>query len=152
MPFSTDTLALDVLSADPGSPANGQIWYNSTTNSVRSWQNGAVVDLGSGGGLSKAQHDALRSLIHFIDGGPAEGFASGSYRENTGTAFPSAIIWWTSAVKTLKIVEKDITYTGAFPTTIAWKMYDAAGSLLVTVTDTITYSGAFETHRARTIA
>jgi hypothetical protein len=98
-----------------------------------------------------ADHAALRQLIHFIDNGPAEGFAS-AYRENTGGAFPSSVIWWTSPAKVSKIVEKNITYTGAFPTSFEWKMYDTDGStVLAVVTDTITYSGAFESSRTRTI-
>jgi hypothetical protein len=50
MPFEIDVLSLDVLSADPGTPSNGQVWYNSTTGTIRSYQNGAVVTLGAGGG------------------------------------------------------------------------------------------------------
>jgi len=115
-----------------------------------------VVDLTAGGsGISKGTHDALRSLIHFIDNGPAEGFASGAYRETLPAAdpFPTSVTWWTSSGKTDKIVEKLITYTGAFPTTIQWKVYDTDGStVLLTVTDTISYSGPFETSRTRAIA
>lgn len=105
-----------------------------------------------GSGLTAEQHEVLRQLIHFIDNGPTSGFASGAYRENVGGVFPTSITWWTSAAKTHKIVEKLLTYTGAFPTTIQWKMYDTDGStVLATVTDTITYSGAYETSRTRTI-
>lgn len=112
-----------------------------------------IFNLRSGSGLSEAAHRTLRQLIHFIDNGPAEGFASGAYRENTGGVFPTSIIWWTSSAKTHKIVEKLLTYAGAFPTTIQWKMYAVDGStVLATVTDAITYSGAFETDRTRTIA
>ncbi len=104
-------------------------------------------------GLSEAQHKIFRHLIHFIDNGPAEGFASGAYREMTGTVFPTAIVWWVSDSKVDKIVEKLITWTGINPTTIVWKIYDTDGStVLATVTDTITYSGVFETSRTRTIA
>lgn len=105
------------------------------------------------GGMSEAQHKVLRQLIHFIDGGPAEGFTSGAYREVTGTVFPSAIIWYDQAgAGKKKIVEKTIGYTGAFPTTVTWKVYDAAETLLATVSDAITYSGPFETSRTRTIS
>jgi hypothetical protein len=115
--------------------------------------NTGVFDLRSGSGLTEAAHRTLRQLIHFIDEGPANGFASGAYRENTGTVFPTAIIWYDDNTKVKKLVEKLLTYTGAFPTTIQWKMYDVDGStVLATVTDAITYSGAFETNRTRTIA
>lgn len=105
------------------------------------------------GGLTENAHKILRQLIHFIDNGPAEGFASGAYREVTGTVFPTAIIWWESSSKVKKIVEKLITWTGATPTQIQWKVYDTDGtSVLATVTDTVSYSGPFETSRTRAIA
>lgn len=98
-------------------------------------------------------HAAIRQLIHFIDNGPCETFASNAYREMTGTVFPTAIIWYESSGKTKKIVSKDITWTGVLPSPIVWKIYDTDGStVLATVTDTITYSGVFETSRTRTIA
>jgi hypothetical protein len=104
-------------------------------------------------GISRQQHKALRQLIHFIDNGPAEGFASGAYRETTGTTFPTAVIWYDSAGPgKRKIVEKTIAWTGPFPTTITWKIYDSSEVLLATVTDAIAYSGPFETSRTRTIA
>ncbi len=106
--------------------------------------------------LTPTQHDALRQLIHLADGGgPYALAASGAYREITPSAdpFPTSVIWWTSSGKTAKILEKTITYTDAFPTTIEWKVYDTDGStVLVTATDVITYTDVFETSRTRTIA
>lgn len=121
--------------------------------------NAGVFNLRSGSGLTKSQHDALRSLIHFIDDGPAEGFATGAYKETlpAGSPFPTSIIWWESSSKLKKIVEKTITRSGGgatpvAPTPIVWEMYDTDGStVLVTVTDTIAYSGVFETSRTRAI-
>ena len=93
-----------------------------------------------------------RVLEKFIEA-PAEGWPTGVYKETTGTVFPTAIIWWTTSGKTAKIVSKGITWTGAFPTTIVWKMYAADGTtVLATITDTISYSGPFETSRTRSIA
>lgn len=104
-------------------------------------------------GITRAEHRALRQLIHFIDDGPAEGFASGAYKETTGTVFPTAIVWWESVSKLKKIVERLITWTGANPTTDQWKSYDTDGTtVLWIVTDTISYTGPFETSRTRTIA
>ena len=106
--------------------------------------------------FSEAQHNALRVLVHLADGsGPMENFASDAFREILPSAdpFPTSVIWWESSSKLKKIVEKTITYTGVFPTTIEWKAYDTDGtSVLATVTDSITYSGPFETSRTRTIA
>jgi hypothetical protein len=111
------------------------------------------VQLGAASGISEAQHKALRHLIHFISSGPAEGFASGAYQETTGTVFPTAVIWYDKAgVGKKKIVEKTIAWTGVNPTTITWKIYDAAETLLATVTDTVSYSGVFETSRTRAIS
>lgn len=111
----------------------------------------------AGGGITEGTHQTLRQLIHLADGvgGPMEGFASGAYRETLPVAdpFPTSITWWESNAKLKKIVEKLITWTGAFPTTIQWKAYDTDGTtVLATVTDAITYSGPFETSRTRTIA
>jgi len=105
-----------------------------------------------GGGISPAQHKALYDLIHFIDDGPADGFASGAYKETTYAGiFPQTEIWYNeSGVSKKKILEKIVTWTGIVPTTIVWKMYDASETLLVTLTDSITYSGIFEQSRTRT--
>jgi len=106
-----------------------------------------------GGFLNETTHKALRQLIHFIDNGPTKEFASGAYRELTGTAFPTAVTWYDKAgVGKKKIVEKLISYTGPLPSTITWRIYDAAEVLLETVVDTISYSGVFETSRTRAIS
>jgi len=110
--------------------------------------------LAGAGGLTENAHKVLRQLIHFIDDGPAEGFASGAYKETTGTVFPTAIVWWESSSKLKKIVERLLTWTGVNVTTDQWKVYDASDgtTVLWTVTDTVTYSGVFETSRTRAIA
>ena len=70
----------------------------------------------------------------------------------TGTVFPTAIIWYDKATAgKVKIVEKLISWTGVNPTTIAWKVYDAAEALIATVSDAVSYTGVFETSRTRTI-
>lgn len=109
----------------------------------------------SGTGISEAQHRILRQLIHFIEEGPAEGFASGAYKETlpAGNPFPTSVIWWESGAKLKKIVERMVTWTGPNATTDQWKIYDTDGStVLWIVTDAISYSGVFETTRTRTIA
>jgi hypothetical protein len=114
-----------------------------------------IFDLRSGAGLSEAAHKALRQLIHFIDDGPAEGFATGAFKETTGTVFPTFVAWYVagSTPPAGLIVSLTVTWTGIVPTTEVWKMYDTDGStVLVTVTDTISYSGIFETSRTRAIA
>ena len=107
------------------------------------------------GNMTDAQHDSLRQLIHFINEGPGTGVASGAYKEilPKSNPFPTSITWYTNSSKTNKIVEKIINYnSNKTPGSIIWKMYDTNGNILVTLTDTISYSGEFETSRTRTYA
>ena len=143
--------ATGLLATDIGKLArqlnDDSLWLLSNNNPVI-W-----TPVSGANALTASSHGALRQLIHFIDNGPAEGFASGAYRVMTGSVFPTAITWYdSSGINKNKIVEKLITWTGANPTTITWKMYDATGNLLTTLTDTITYSGPFETSRIRTLS
>jgi len=111
-------------------------------------------------GRENTRHGVVRQLIHFIDEGPGDGFLSGAYKEVLPAAspFPTSVIWWESAAKLKKIVEKTITRTGGgatnvTPTPIVWQVYDTDGTtVLATVSDAITYSGVFETARTRTIS
>lgn len=143
-----EEVILETQTEDPSS--EGAVRY--VSGSFRAKDGTGVFNLRSGTGLSEEQHKALRQLIHFVDEGPAESFASGAYREVTGTIFPSAIIWWESSAKLKKIVSQDITWSGAKPTQVVWKIYASDGStVLATVSDAITYSGVFESSRIRTI-
>jgi hypothetical protein len=150
-----DEVQLTPSAGDPATP--GGVKFNGTTFRMRDSTGVFDPSVGSGG-LSEAAHKALRQLIHFIDDGPAEGFASGAFKEVIGGLFPTSVIWWTSAAKTHKIVEKIITRSGGgatnvSPTPVVWKVYDADGStVLATVSDAIAYSGAFEASRIRTIS
>jgi hypothetical protein len=113
------------------------------------------VAIASNTGITTATHKSLRDLIHFIDEGPADGFASGAYKETlpSGDPFPTSEIWYTSVAKTNKIVELLITRNSqGIPTSEQWKMYNASNVLLTTVTDTYTYANnIFEISRVRTI-
>lgn len=104
--------------------------------------------------LTPTQHKGLYDLIHFIDDGPADGFVSGAYHETlpTGDPFPTSFTWYdSSGVGKKKIVQKTLVRNAnKTPATITWRMYDSAETLLVTVTDAISYSAVFETTRTRT--
>ena len=136
-------------------PANGKLYFEDIDN-LGPGARRTLADLVAGvGGLTTAAHKALRQLIHFIDDGPAEGFLSGAFKETTGTVFPTAETWYVvgSIPPAGKIVELLTTWTGVNITQEVWKMYDTDGStVLVTVTDAISYSGIFETSRTRTVA
>jgi hypothetical protein len=89
--------------------------------------------------------------------GPVTTLLSGAYRETIGSPFPTSIIWWESASKLKKLVEKTITRSGGGatnpkPTPIVWEIYEPDGvTVRLTISDAITYSGVFETSRTRTI-
>lgn len=148
-----DLVLINDTAVDPSGV--GEITYN--TGAFKARDSVGVFNLRTGSGISAADHKTLRQLIHFIDSGPAEGFASGAYKEVTGGVFPTSVIWYTDATKTSKIVEKTITRSGGGatnvkPTPVVWKIYDTDGTtVLATVSDAITYSGVFETSRTRTI-
>lgn len=115
-----------------------------------------VTGTGSGGGITENEHQTLRHLIHFIDEGPGDGFASGAFKEvlPTGDPFPTSIIWYLDIVKTKKLVEKIISRNmNKTPSTIVWKMYDSDGVTVIhTIIDNFAYvSSVFEATRVRTI-
>lgn len=115
-----------------------------------------LVATGTGGGLTPFEHETLRQLIHFIDEGPGDGFLSGAFKVvlPTGDPFPTEMIWYLDTTMATTLVKKTITYSANhFPTVIEWQMFDYDGVTIVhTVTDTITYSSAFESTRYRTIS
>ncbi len=79
-----NTAVLTPQPADPASPTNGQIWYNSTSGKFRGRQNSATVDLiGSGGGAASwgtitgtlsAQTDLQNALAAKLDDTQASAF------------------------------------------------------------------------------
>ncbi len=100
-------------------------------------------------------HSTLRDLIHFIDEGPGDGFASGAFKETIGRPFPISSTWYTNSSKSKKLIEKLISYySNNLPSIIQWKMYDTDGITVIhTVIDNITYqNNAFEYTRTRTIS
>lgn len=90
------------------------------------------------------RHPAEDQLVHNI--------AEASFDElvYTGSRV-DAIITWETAAKLKKIREELISYTGSNATTITTKQYDAAGALLTTMTETITYSGSAVVSITRTV-
>lgn len=98
---------------------------------------------------------SYRRGILFVQDGPVEGFASGAYKQTlpVDDPFPTQEIWWESAAMLKKIAHKTITYTDVFPTTEVLVIYAADGvTPLRTITDTIAYSGPFETTRTRSVS
>lgn len=133
-------------------PDGSDLRFKDLSNSGPGGSGYTLTELLTGvGGLTEESHKTLLQLIHFIDEGPAEGFVTGATKTVTGTVFPTQELW--RRADATKLIEKNITWTGVNPTTIEWIMYATDGiAVLATVTDTITYSGVFETSRTRAIA
>jgi len=116
------------------------------------------LEVSGGSGFPEAQHKVLRHLVHLAEaGGPYDGFGAALFKETlpTASSAPTSIIWWESPAKAKKILEKTISYLGntVFPNVIVYQVYDVDGvTVLATSTDTITYSGAYETSRVRTFS
>ncbi len=97
-----------------------------------------------------------KSLIHFIDEGPADEFTTGATKEIDGGLFPTEVRW--KRADTTLLVKKTITRSGGGatnlqPTPIVWRLYATNGTtVLATVSDAITYTGASESSRVRTIS
>jgi hypothetical protein len=95
-----------------------------------------------------------RSLINFIDMGPAEGFASGSYCVTQGRPFVTQRTWYVNSTMTQKILDLVYVrnnYGAAVQKT--WTLYQTDGvTVLAHIVDTINYIGAFESTRSRLYA
>ena len=141
---ASPTWATSITDTSHGNRGGGALHSNATT-SVAGFMSAAD---------KTALDDAanLRKLERFIDA-PAEGWATGAYREVTGGAFPSLVVWWESAAKLKKIMQTTYTRNGSQQaTTVEHIVYQSDGSTPAkTVTDTVTYSGAYETSRTRAI-
>jgi hypothetical protein len=121
-----------------------------------------VTDTGPGGqyifsqnvAYNSASHAAIRQLIHLADGGggPYETFGT-TYCDTGPQPFPTSSIWYADVGRTKKITEQIVSYNANKTfSTVQWKVYAPDGiTLLATATDTITYSGIFETSRTRVI-
>lgn len=105
--------------------------------------------------LTASQHAALRTLNHWAAEGPFESY-SGAYLETlpAAAAFPTDWIWWASSAKAAKLMDETVTYNSNMTVaTQRWRVYNSDGStVLLTATDTMTYSGVFELTRTRVIS
>lgn len=69
-----------------------------------------------------------------------------------GALYPTDDVWYLDASKTIELLR--LTYTrdsSGKVTRMTWFVYTTAGSLALTVTDDITYSGIYEAARTRTV-
>jgi hypothetical protein len=109
----------------------------------------------AGSGITASQHKALLDLIHLFNG-PADGWPSGAEEEiTTPGPFPDVATWYKSSGRVNnKIVDQTVTYNGNKTiATEVWRLYAADGfTVLVTLTDTHTYTGIYHQKTVRTWA
>ena len=130
----------------------GEIRYKGTPDNRYSMYD---VEAGEYQPIGRKHHKALKDLIHFIADGPADGWASGAESViTTPGPFPDQETWYTDSGHTVKIVDQTVTYNGNKTiATEVWRLYDTDGStVLVTLTDTHSYSGVNHTGTVRTWA
>lgn len=82
---TTAGLNIGPVAGDPSSPANGDVWYNSTTAKFRVYQGGVAVDMVGGGG-GGGTPGGSSGQIQYNSAGSFAGFTmSGDVTVNTGT-------------------------------------------------------------------
>ena len=78
---TTAGLNVGSFAGDPSTPANGDLWYDSTANELTARINGASVALGPGGGGGVTPSTALRAAFYnaatTVDGATGLTFATG---------------------------------------------------------------------------
>ncbi len=136
------------VSSSPPAVTDGSVlWYNSTIGGYYQYDGADWVGL-----VDSGNHNRLLDPIHLINDGPADAFYSGSYKETIGVPFTTSEIWWTSAAKINKISELLIVRDELQrPITETFIVYGSDGSVVSTITDTISYNGAFEISRNRVV-
>jgi len=88
----------------------------------------------SGSGLTESTHENLDTLVHEL--------SETSFAEVTRDVdgIVTDVVTWTSAAKVTKVREYNLTRTSGRVTTVVSKQYNAAGTLIQTLTEVITRS------------
>ena len=94
--FENDAFKLLPTAGDAPTPANGQMWYNSTTDKLRAQENGASVDMiGGGGGVwtkSQASASGSSSILDVAVGSKKEYIVYVYYKDASGIAGQDGIL------------------------------------------------------------
>jgi hypothetical protein len=135
---------------------NGELYFEDLENSgLDRLSLSDLAELGSGVSITEHVHKELHQLIHFLDDGPGDEFATTCYKQIDGQPFPTKITWYTDEAHHYKLFEKEIgrtppSGTVVKPNPVRYRIYDTDGSTVLDETiDEITYSGIFEVSRKR---
>jgi hypothetical protein len=136
MPLQTDSILFDVLSADPASPVEGQMWFNTTDKTLKVYR--------TAGGTSAVQAKTnITTTDPLVTSDSASGYAIGSRWINTATsnefvctdATVGAAVWKNSTgTSNARLLEKFISSPaegwpsgiyrevtgGVFPSALTW--------------------------------
>jgi hypothetical protein len=114
------------------STTEGEVRYTGTRFSL--FDNTGEFDPRTGGsGITEAQHEVLDTLVHDL--------SETSYLEVTRTSGQvSDVTVWTNSGKTIKVREALVTRSAGQASVIVDKQYNGAGTLVQTLTHTITRS------------
>jgi hypothetical protein len=70
-----------------------------------------------------------------------------------GATFPTDVVWYRDASKTSELLRLTYTRNGqGLAISVTWLVFDLGGSLVLTVTDTISYDGVLEVSRTRAVS
>jgi len=111
----------------------GMLWYND--GSFKARDGTGLFDLRSAGGITEAQHEALDTLVHFIDETSFDEFTYLGSRPTKLTTYDQ------EALPRKKIREQEFIYSLGKVSQIVTKQYDASENVKMTVTETFNYSG-----------
>src|SRR5262249_29475198 len=85
---TTSGLNVGSVAGDPSVLANGDVWYNSTTNQLSAQINSGIVRLGAGGGGSPG---SPASSLQYNNGGSLGGMSEWLYSSPTVTVTKAAL-------------------------------------------------------------
>lgn len=125
-----------------------------TGDNIYTDQSASYILVSPTGSLPNAKiHETLQELIHLADDDGPRGaeWPNNLVYDIEPVPFPLYTIWWTDSGRTKKIVDQVITRNSRkLPVTVQWRAYATDGVTVVeSYTDTITYTGVFETSRTR---
>jgi hypothetical protein len=149
------------VSGDVSSPANGDLWYDSTGNLLRARINGASVSLGAGGGSGTVNSGTQYQLAYYATTGTAvSGLTTGTSGQVLALSAGLVPTWTTLSTSTtltnLGAATASATLTNAAASVITWNWNSntttnsfvlgstglTTGSLLAVAHTTSAYTGA----------
>lgn len=151
---TSDTNASYLLASATGSLPNSRKITGSVGISITDTGPAGQFIISQNVTYNSASHAAIRQLTHLTDNdGPFEGLTTSYFSVGPAGVFPTASIWYSDIARTKKVVQQTVIYNSNQTISQSqWLAYAPDGvTVLATATDTITYSGIFETSKTRVV-